>query len=417
MYLNRQIIILILVFLCAKVVTAQENQYNEDFQFLWQSVNENYAYFDKKQTDWTKVREIYGKQILQITDKKGFIRLLELALRELYDNHTQLNTNLSDSSRLVPSGTDIHAEWINRKAIITDLRKTFGAERAGLKVGMEIVNFNGKPIEESIKPFIGKSIRQPDDEVRNWALNALLAGDHITNRVIEARSNGKPQIFKLDEPKGLLENISYSTKLDFRKLENNLGYIKINNSLGDNSLIGLFDDTLNTLKDTNGLILDLRETPSGGNSTVGRAILSRFIKSEKPFQKHSDPLEEKNWGVKRSWFEIVTPRGLIYEKPLVILVNHWTGSMGEGIAIGFDGMNRAKIVGTKMAGLNGALTTVELPNTKIQVSFPFEKIFHVSGQPREDFKPTVLVDKIENERDNVLQIGIEELKKALRKNQ
>lgn len=416
MLLNKQIFIFILIFLCAKVALAQENQYEKDFQFFWQSLNDKYAYFDKKQTDWSKVKEIYGSQILQVTDKRGFIRLLELALRELYDNHTQLNTNLSDSSRLVPSGTDIYAEWINKKAIITDLRKAFGAERAGLKVGMEIVNFNGKPIEESIKPFIGKALKQTDDQVRNWALNALLAGDHVTNRVIEARFSGKTQIYKLDEPKSLLENTSYSIKLDFRKLENNIGYIKINNSLGDNSLIGLFDEALDTLKDTNGLILDLRETPSGGNSTVGRAILSRFIKSEKNFQKHSDPVEENNWGVKRSWFEIVSPRGVIYEKPLVILVNHWTGSMGEGIAIGFDGMKRAKIVGTKMAGLNGALTTIELPNTKIQVSFPSEKIFHISGQPREDFKPTVLVDKIENKRDMILQIGIEELKGTLKNN-
>lgn len=416
MNLNKQIIILILVFLCAEFANAQENQYKEDFQFFWQSVNDSYAYFDKKQTDWNKVKEIYGDRALQVKDKKGFIRLLELALRELYDSHTQLNTNLSDSSRLVPSGTDIRAEWINNKAIITNLRRSFGAERSGLKVGMEIVKFNGKPIEESIKPFIGQSLRQTDDEVRNWALNALLAGDHITNRIIEARLNGKTHIFELDKPKSLLKNISYSTRLDFRRLENNLGYIKINNSLGDNSLIGLFDEALDKLKNTEGLILDLRETPSGGNSTVGRAILSRFIKSEKTFQKHSDPSEEKNWGVKRSWFEIVSPHRLVYEKPLVILVNHWTGSMGEGIAIGFDGMKRAKTVGTKMAGLNGALKTIELPNTKIRVSFPFEKIFHVSGQPREDFKPMVLVDKIENERDTVLQIGIEELKKALRKN-
>ena len=37
--------------------------------------------------------------------------------------------------------------------------------------------------------------------------------------------------------------------------------------------------------------------------------------------------------------------------PVVVLVDHWTGSMGEGIAIGMDGLKRATIVGTEMAGL------------------------------------------------------------------
>jgi C-terminal processing protease CtpA/Prc len=75
---------------------------------------------------------------------------------------------------------------------------------------------------------------------------------------------------------------------------------------------------------------------------------------------------------------------------LVILVNRWTGSMGEGIAIGFDGMKRAKIIGDKMAGLLGAIYSYNCPETKIGFSIPVEKLFHVNGTPREDFKPMLL---------------------------
>jgi carboxyl-terminal processing protease len=39
----------------------------------------------------------------------------------------------------------------------------------------------------------------------------------------------------------------------------------------------------------------------------------------------------------------------------VVLVGRWTASMGEGMAIGLDAMKRATIVGTRMAGLNGAV--------------------------------------------------------------
>jgi hypothetical protein len=38
-------------------------QYQQDFDYLWQNISDDYAYFDQKQTDWNKVREIYRPQI------------------------------------------------------------------------------------------------------------------------------------------------------------------------------------------------------------------------------------------------------------------------------------------------------------------------------------------------------------------
>lgn len=410
---NRRILGFVLILVFSVIGNAQENKYQADFEFFWQSINDNYAYFDKKQTDWDKVKEFYAPRVREVKNRGEFVRFLEIVLRELYDNHTQLNTNLADSSRLVPSGTDIWAEWKNDKAIINDLRSGFGAENTGLKVGMEILSFNSVPINKLVGSFVGNSSKQIDTEAKNWALNSILAGDHLTKRYITTKFEGETKTFAVDEPEMLLENISYSSKIEFKKLENNIGYVKINNSLGDNELIQLFDNTLAQLSETDGLILDLRETPGGGNSTVGRAILSRFIKTEMNFQKHSIPSEETNWGVKRSWFEIVSPRGKIYENPVVVLVNRWTGSMGEGIAIGFDGMKRAKIVGTKMARLAGAMGTFTLPNTKIRFSFPTEKIFHTNGQPREEFVPAILVESDNSKDDKILRTAIKELKREI----
>jgi C-terminal processing protease CtpA/Prc len=146
-------------------------------------------------------------------------------------------------------------------------------------------------------------------------------------------------------------------------------------------MIQQFDSALHTLMQTKALILDLRETPSGGNTTVARSIIGRFISKEGFYHKHVLTAEERMYGVKRSWIEIVSPRGKTYTKPLVILCNHWTGSVGEGITIGFHALKRATIIGTKMAGLNGAIYSYKLPNTGIGFSIPVEKLFHVNGTP------------------------------------
>ena len=93
--------------------------------------------------------------------------------------------------------------------------------------------------------------------------------------------------------------------------------------------------------------------------------------------------------------EIVSPRkGKSYTRPLVILCDHWTASLGEAIVIGFDALKRpgTKIIGTPMARLCGAVYSYEMPNTKIHFSFPAEKLYTVSGLPREKYQPGILID-------------------------
>lgn len=200
-------------------------------------------------------------------------------------------------------------------------------------------------IEEAVHRRIGKCINNIDSEVKNYALRQLLAGTYLTPRVLVVKENEETLTLNLDKLNGnLSDNFKYTSLLDFKTIDKNVGYIKFNNSLGRNEVIELFDSALYQLIITKALIIDLRETPGGGNSLVARAILRRFITIEMPYQKHVLPNEEKEFNIKRSWFEIVSPRiEFTYRKQVIVLVNHWTGSMGEGIAIGFDAIRRAKL--------------------------------------------------------------------------
>lgn len=369
-------------------------QFKEDFNVFWTSINDEYCYFNKKQTDWEKVKEMYSAVVDSIKTRDQFVSVLEKMLYELYDHHAGLNTNTSTSQRLVPSGTDIWAEYINGVPVITELRPKFGCESAGIIPGMELVAVNDVPVQTAINPFLPKSLHKDDIEARNYALRVLLAGNHIQPRKFTLKYKGKSNDYFPDRSGFLLEDIKYNSRIDTRIMDS-IGYIKINNCLYDNDLIPEFDSVMQTMEHTRGLILDLRETGSGGNTSVARAILGWFINKEHFYQKHEYFAEEKESGIKRSWEEIVSPRkGKYYDKPLVILVDHWTGSIAEGITIGFDALTRprTKIIGTKMARLNGAVYTHELPNTKIHFSFPAERLYHINGVPREQYLPPIYID-------------------------
>jgi len=366
---------------------ATREQYAEDFDVFWQFVSDEYAYFEKKQTDWPRVRSLYRPEAVAAPDDRAFLNVLERAIGELYDPHAGFDTHNPASPRLVPSGTDLWAAWRDGQATVTDVRAGSAAEKAGLQPDMVVRTIGGRPVEEAVQHWMPRTLKTADPAARDWALRAALAGTHAhpVQLTVET-AGGRMASFEFTPG---VERPSAPLTLD--TLRNFIGYVRVNNSLGDIGLIAAFDSALASLRDTRGLVLDLRDTPSGGNTTVARGIMSRLLETDQPYQRHEYVAEERDVGVRRVWVEYVAPRGAFaYTQPVVVLVGRWTGSMGEGIVIGLDGMGRATVAGTPMAGLNGAISGRTLPNTGIGVRIPTEQLIHVDGSPRESFVPAVV---------------------------
>lgn len=161
---------------------------------------------------------------------------------------------------------------------------------------MKISAINGAPIRQAVDARLGVCLKTNDIEAENWALLTLLAGRHNETRRIELLDGNivsikKLSVYRCEEPgirtlQSLLESRVLSQKPQ-------IGYIRLHNSLGDTNLIAAFDRALDSLKSTKGLILDMRDTPSGGNTTVARAIMGRFIDQTMSYQRHSVPAEER----------------------------------------------------------------------------------------------------------------------------
>ena len=329
--------------------------------------------------------------------------MLEQAVGELYDSHAGFDTNNHASPRLIPSGTDLWAEWQNEQAVVTDVRSGSAAEQAGLQPGMVVRKIDGRAVEEVVRGLMPQTLQKPDSAARDWALRMALAGTHAEPIRLIAGAEGQrvsyeftPSMERPDAP------------LTFDTLRQDVGYVRVHNSLDDTNVIAAFDSALTELRSTRGLVLDLRDTPSGGNTTVARGIMGRLVETEQPYQRHELPSDESAFDIPRVWVEYVTPRGpFAYTRPVVVLVGRWTGSMGEGLAIGLDGMERATVVGTPMAGLHGAISERELPNTGIAVRIPTERLMHIDGSPREAFVPPVVVSQSNSYEDAALERGVD----------
>ncbi|MCP1253028.1 S41 family peptidase [Elizabethkingia sp. S0634] len=376
--------ILLFGFLFSLNTIWSQTKYQKDFNEFWNDIDQKYAYLNEQQINWQKVKEIYSPKVAEINNTYAFVQFLEKVLNELHNGHSSLNTNLDISNKLVPSGQDIYVEKEQNKYIIADVRKGSGAEKSGLKAGMEVSLFNGKNIDDQVKQFLPKYTDQHTPVMYQYALDMLFAGTHNVKREIAIAGKGKSVNFY---PDNFIAQSGNKQLLESKILNKKTAYLKVNNSLGDNNLILTFDKALDSLLNYKNVIIDLTETPSGGNTTVARAIMGRFTDKMLPYQVHE--FDEAKYQTKRHWVEYIVPRGKTYKGKLYILVGHWTGSMGEGMAIGFDGMKRAKIMGTKMAGLIGAISGFQMTETKIGYQFPTERLYHVNGTPREDFVPGI----------------------------
>ncbi len=341
---------------------------------------------------------------------QAYAALIAAALDEVHDFHAEVRSRNPHRWLPVPTFADIWAEADDGGALVTAVRRGSDAERAGIVAGERIVAVGGQPLAAAIAARLTASVDNSDLHSRNWALLSLLAG-----RADEQRH------LSVQDQRGTVHTLILPLERRFDRapgplasgqLPGGIAWIRFNNSIGELSTVAAFDRALGQLRAAPGLIIDLRDVPSGGDSSVALGIMGRLVGSLLPYQHHRIP----NYGqsdIERNWFEYVAPRGpFTYDAPVVVLVDHWTGSMGEGMAIGLDAMRRALVVGTPMAHLAGAVSDFTLPQTGIDVAFATEQLYHLNGTPRQEWLPPILVaDPVPGSApgDGVMARGVAEL--------
>ncbi len=323
----------------------------------------------------------------RVADRTSLLRYAEHRVASLADHHAITGSSFSDDWAIVPTYADL---WIVKRGgayVIDAVRADSPSAAAGIKRGDRLASIGGTETASAVAAFwsdLGLTGTQRRDA---YAARVLAAGRRDRDRELGIQGNGGavrtvalPSLYRnAPEEPALSVSVSHGeTSLRF------------NNSLGDDATISSFDTAMSTIPPANRLILDLRNTPSGGNTVVARAIMGWFVDRARNYQVHNRPEEERSTGIPHQWVEQVLPRPGKHRDQLPnVLVGRWTGSMGEGLAIGFAALG-ASVRGDAMAGLNGSVEDIALGDTGITVKLPTERLMTVWGLPREDFVPEAM---------------------------
>jgi carboxyl-terminal processing protease len=320
-----------------------------------------------------------------VRDARQLIRYSERALSLLADHHAITGSSLADSWAVFPSYGDLWVARAGSAYVIEQVRARSPAERGGIRAGDRLVAVDGVPTAAAVAGFWQDLGAAGGGDRDGYAARVLAAGRRDRERRITVSTGSGP-------PRELtLPNLYFMALVDRPVLQATTAgralVIGFNDSLGYDATISAFDSVMAKAKPGQPIVIDLTDTASGGNTSVARAILGWFVTRPRFYQVHNLPAEERETGIARQWVEQVLPRaGKHHSGPVTVRVGRWTGSMGEGLAIGFDAIG-ARVEGSRMAGLLGAVYDYKLERSGQVIKLPSERLYAVDGTPREQFVP------------------------------
>lgn len=399
-------------------VSSPEEARSFDAAAVWKQVRQDfdlfYAYRDLRGFDADIYLDRVGDYVSQATTRAEFRRRLNQATYAFTDPHLGFGPLDNSEFNILPTATDLQIGLVDGLYTVLDVRADSAAHDAGVRTGWTLTHIEGTPTAQTAAQVFSPLIEKPSDTQLSYAATLAANGRRTGLRSLQfITESGDVRAMELDNPRDfateVMQRVSVETRWITQDDGTRIAVLRINNRLGDNDLIAGFDTALAAVSDADGLILDLRNTPSGGNAEVGRSIMGHFVTEAMPFQVHERPSLEREFTVPRRYVEYVLPREPAFDPArTVVLGGYWTGSMGEGIVIGMDAIG-VQTIASDMGDLLGGMSRFSFADQAISLSIPTETLFHVDGTPREDFEAATALpsaDSDENGSDPAMRAAI-----------
>lgn len=329
-------------------------------------LRENYAYLGRV-ADPDAVLAAAGKSATDATTISQLGNIAETLGYAFRDGHFHVRPAAQPERAWIPSSSDFWVERAGEAWRVADVRSDSEAYRQGVLPGWELVAMDGQPVAGLAREALSPVAPAPDAAQVEYGVNVVITGRLGQSRRFTFNHDGRSHVIDL-----LPAQQSIAARPDAPFSVTNHGgvaRVRFHNSLDDNAVIAAFDAALGDLDGADAIILDLRDTPGGGNTTVARAILGHFVAQPAIYQVHRNANEQTVYGVPRQYAEYVFPRGPRWDRPAVVLAGRWTGSVGEALAMAFDRTADVSTIGTPLADLLGTLNTNRTANGCLELNF------------------------------------------------
>ena len=314
------------------------------------------------------------------------------------DPYTRFVTNEEFNEMLAPSneeynGIGVHVIYDREKSgiLVVGVMPNSEAESQGMEAGDIILKVNDIMLSE---------------DSYNDAIDNIKGEENTTVKLTILKENGTVIQDEYTRRKTVI------TDLEYKIIDENIGYIKINSFGMDVSK--LFKEAIKSLKDkkVTGIVIDVRDNPGGNLSEVVEIGKSILPKGEIVRVKYTDKEDKVYLSDGSSKLDI----------PLTVLINENSASASEIFTGSIKDLKAGTVIGMTTFG-KGIVQSVELLNSGIgALSVTTSKYYTASGNEihKKGIKPDIEIDLNKEDKEKIyvdfeddiqLQKAIEVLKK------
>jgi carboxyl-terminal processing protease len=310
----------------------------EVFETVWKTINDEYYDPTFNGVNWSAARERYRPRVEAVKGDEEFYAVISEMLLDLQDLHTSF---VAPDTQPRSSGISVYE--VENRIVVVNVDPDSDAARAGVKAGMIVCTFDGKPIDERLTQLRTSLGHWSNQQAYRFVISGRILRDPASTTFKLGLEREDGTRFEVVLTRRTVT--SPQAKLISYRLPSGVSYMKISAVLRS-PVEDQFESEFQKLKDSPGLIIDLRGINGGDIKGVGLKIANHFFPSKVSFGKF----------INRSG--AVPPRlslsaegdSQTYKGLVVILIDETTASAGEVFASGFQENLRARVIGQQSCG-------------------------------------------------------------------
>jgi carboxyl-terminal processing protease len=383
--------------------------------YVWRTVKERYYRPDMNGVDWDGALLKWRSAIVDAPTDDDYWRRLDQMVGELGDSHTRVEApaqvEARRKQRVMSLGLGLRD--IDGQLVVLSVNPDANAFFAGIRAGMVITRIDGQSAIDLWREWIASSRKSSSDTARRGAalrrLNELAKTKSDGVAVEFARFNGAIERTRL-----AMREIPTQPVVAHRVLPSGLGYVRLT-GFSEWLRPGLLR-AIDSLKDTPGIVLDLRGN-RGGSAAMADALVGAFFKEKtvigKAQTRTNRPVTIGFGTVELIALDRFIPgRADAYTGKLAVLIDADSASASEAVASALQSTGRAEVFGETSCGcllaflgyaqLNGG---ADLSYSEVgYVNINNERVENVGVKPNRYIQKTI--DDIRSNRDRPLEAAV-----------
>ena len=323
----------------------------EVFERIWKEIDEHYYDPQFSGVNWQEIHQRYLPLVEAVKDDRDFYSVLDRMTAELHDAHTRFSSPEQWENRKKHQGvsTGFRPGYVEDRVVVLDVFPDSNAAHADIEPGMIVTALEGQPIADRLAESAKTVLPSSTERVTKLRIlsNVFTAPIETPVDVSLQRADGSGF-----EAKFARQILSNAPRVTAAKLPSGFAYVRFDEF--HPSLVKDFKTALENLRNTPGLVLDLRRNRGGVGSTL-ETMAGFFFNSKTVFEKRMTrrqvtATERDGHHTEESQFFVGKGGARIYSAAIVILVSEYSASAAEVFAAGMQDSGRATLVGSQSCG-------------------------------------------------------------------